>query len=115
MACNLRSDDTGTFDVLGAAGDTAIVFVSAPATARITAATLNGTSLAVDANGRASLKALNPGNNPLNLIVEGIQEGDLVMLAEACDDTSTRDLHGKKAGAAPGGANPVMNFRIHGD
>jgi hypothetical protein len=113
MACTLRSDATGKYDVLGAAGDTPIVFVSAPATARITAATLNASPLAVDVTGRASLTALNRGTNPLDLVVEGIQEGDLVMLAEACDDASTRDLHGKRAGAAPGGANPVMNFRIH--
>jgi hypothetical protein len=115
MACNLRSDTTGTFDVLGAAGDAPIVFLSAPPTARITAATLNGAPLDIDAHGHVSLKALNAGTNPLNLVIEGIQEGDLVMLAEACDDASTCDLRGKRAGAAPGGANPIMNFRIHAD
>jgi hypothetical protein len=115
MACNLRSDTTGTFDVLGAAGDTPTVFLSAPPTARITAATLNNTPLAIDATGHVSLKALNRGGNPLNLIVEGTLEGDMVMLAEACDDASTRDLCEQRVGAAPGGANPFISFTIHAD
>ena len=69
--------------------------------------------VAVDAAGKIRLPASKKGTNVLNLTIEGAQAGDDIQLMEDCGDGKSSFLKKKRAGAAPGGADPVMGFRIH--
>src|SRR4051812_4973933 len=110
MACLLKADPDKKYCARGAAATTPVVFIDGPPTATVTAATFNSAAVPIGPNGRIALTPLNLGTNPLNLTIEGVDEGDEVALVEACDGNTTRMLCKKKVGAAPGNGNPVLNF-----
>ena len=115
MACILRKDAANLFDAVGSLGQTPAVFIKSDAsvTATATNATLNGAAVAVGADGKATLPALQRGTNVLVLVIVGAQPGDDIQLAEDCGAGQTQVLARKFLGAAPGGANPTVGFRIH--
>jgi hypothetical protein len=102
------------FDALASAGSSATLLIQserAP-TATVTAATLNGAAVVIDGNGRIASAVFSAGTNVLIMTVEGVNAGDDVQLVEDCGAT-TSVLKTKFVGAAPGGADPVVSFRIH--
>src|SRR5687767_6896727 len=112
MACNLRKDPEDRFDALSAAGRTATVFIRSDASpdVKITAATFNRVPVEVGDDGRIDLPSFRRNTNVLNLTIEGVQPGDDIQLVEECETGET--LSTKTVGSAPGGADPVMGFRI---
>lgn len=111
----MRSDASGLFDARTsvAASPTVCVESDASPTATVVSATLNGTVVPVDGAGKVSLAGLQPATNVLAMVVVGVQANDDIHLVEACPDGTTQRLKQKFIGAAPGGANPVVSFRIH--
>ena len=115
MACNLKKDPQDRFDALTISGLTATVFIKsndAP-TASVTAASLNGVDVPVGADGKMKLPAFQKGTNILNFTIEGAEAGDDIQLVEDCGNGQSLSLKTKLLGAAPGGADPVVGFRIH--
>lgn len=115
MPCVMSKDPTGTYDAKTTTAATPTVFVESDAspTASVVAATLNTKAMPVDANGRVSLSGFLPADNVLTLVIVGVQANDDVHLTEACPEGTTQRLKRKFAGAAPGGANPIIGFTIH--
>jgi hypothetical protein len=114
MASQLSRDLSLMFDALASAGSRATLFIqsdSAP-TATVTAATLNGTTVVISEDGKIATAVFSAGTNVLIMTVEGVNAGDDVQLVEDCGAT-TSVLKKKFVGAAPGGADPVVSFRIH--
>ena len=115
MACNMSTDPADRFDALTSRGSTATVFIRSDAapTATVTAATFNGAVVPIDAAGKMSLPAATLGTNVLNTTIERMNAGDDIQLVEDCGGGQQVSLKTKFAGAAPGGADPVVSFRIH--
>jgi len=115
MSCNLKKDASLLFDARTTSGLNTVVFIKSDASpiVKVTAATFNGTEVTVDAAGKITLPASKKGTNVLNLTIEGAQAGDDIQLMEDCGDGKSSFLKKKRAGPAPGGADPVMGFRIH--
>src|ERR1700681_1543881 len=104
MASRLSRDLSLLFDSLASAGSSATLFIQSEAapTATVTAATLNGTAVVIDVDGKISSAVFSAGTNVLIMIVEGVNPGDDVQLVEDCGAT-TSVLKTKFVGAAPGG------------
>ena len=116
-----RQDPASVCDALAVVDSTAIVLVridkDPPAHVRITAANLNGASLAVDNAGTESKIRLTfpkPGSYYLDVTIAGdnVQPRDKVQLVEDCGAGTTRILVTHRVGAAPGGFNPLVSYEI---
>jgi len=115
MSCCLDPDPTGLYDARTSVSARAKVFVESDAspTACAVSATMNGQPVEVTASGRMTLSGLQPSTNVLAIIVVGTQANNDIHLVEACPDGTTRRVKQKFIGAAPGGPNPLVSFRIH--
>jgi hypothetical protein len=113
MACLLEPDPKPNRDVTGKTGTRPKVFITSDASphATVIAGTLDDVAVDV-ANKVFMLPTLKAGVNVLNLVIEGIAEGDDVQLCEDCGGGATKPLKKKFAGGAAGGGNPLVGFRI---
>lgn len=107
MACQLFKDPTGTVDFIASANSQITVLIqSASATARITAATLNGAPLVLAA-GNAVFKTV-AGRNNLDLALAGSNPSEDYEIREDCGGGSTNLM--AKGNFQDG---PTKGFRIH--
>jgi hypothetical protein len=114
MPCQLSRDQNGVYDAWGASGATATVFIRSDAapTATVIAAHLDGASVPVRDDGKIVLTPLQRGTNVLTLVVEGTVPSADIQFVEDCAAAET--LATKFVGDTPGGADPIVSFRIHG-
>ena len=107
MACQLAKDPSGTVDfVTSTDAQITVLIQSASATARITAATLNGTPFALT-GGNAVFKAV-AGRNNLDLALAGSNPSEDFELREDCGGGATSLM---ATGNFQNG--PTKGFRIH--
>ena len=111
----MRRDPAGIFDALASLAAAPTVFLDSDAspTASAVSATLNGSSMTVSGDGKVALAGFLPATNVLVMTVVGVRSNDDIHLVEACPDGTILRLKQKFIGFAPGGADPVVSFRIH--
>ena len=114
MPCQLRSDPTGDFDFLTTTGAQITVLVDSDSgTVMLTAATLEGNALVVNAAGKISFQAA-AGRNHLDLAFAGADPDEEFRIKEDCGDGSSNLMATwrlRPSVTEPG--DPTRAFRIH--
>jgi hypothetical protein len=113
MECVLRKDPRRRVDAIAREGDRPVVAIRSDASPMllIKLAALRGEELELDEEGHIPLPRLTPGVKTLDLILEGVNEGDDVQLAEVCED-GVHTLSTKPVGSSPFLGEPVIGFTI---
>jgi hypothetical protein len=113
VPCQLKPDPTGDFDFLTATGAKVTVFVdSGSGDVHLTAATLDGAALVVNADKTSFTAAV--GTNHLNLAFVAADPDEVFRITEDCGGGDSRRLANWRLQASttqPGG--PTRAFRIH--